>query len=467
MKRVNASFGFAEFADPDSVLRALAVLSGLELPALGVENQDKPNARKKLTVKADEKTRKFLDQYESEKEKTEDDDRIESRARQSVDTVLAQMSDPANIESTQVATSYNVPSHLKDLPPEELPEEHRGSVLSEIDKFRQASAAREEEKKRRDRVQELERKRTNRDAPRGAPSGPSAANGDRQSYLRPVSFVASEAGADEKNLRADERDERDEERRKQREKEDLLRFSQEAERKYLDQERIRLSHWDRELSKERATLENREREAIATKKLYETWEQSRKMDSNIFYVERSRWRTLRKMAREREEREDEADGMAQAEEEAKAKVEAEKFLAQQAEDMAAFEAQQRAAGVLISSEGSHAPLKLKVAATSLPTATNSGGAVSNTDAVHVGLLGNVEDESDLTGLRRGKLAHIDLHDTSTGNENREDRKRRVKQELPDDIEQLFERLPKWQHLDEVSTDLSNASNHLRLNFKLK
>lgn len=70
-KRVNASFGFAEFADPDSVLRALAVLSGRELPALGAENQDKPGARKSLNVKADGKTRSFLDQYEQEKEKTE------------------------------------------------------------------------------------------------------------------------------------------------------------------------------------------------------------------------------------------------------------------------------------------------------------------------------------------------------------------------------------------------------------
>jgi RNA-binding protein 25 len=70
-KRVNASFGFAEYADPDSVLRALAVLSGQELPALGAANQDNPNAKKKLTVKADAKTRSFLDQYEQEKQKTE------------------------------------------------------------------------------------------------------------------------------------------------------------------------------------------------------------------------------------------------------------------------------------------------------------------------------------------------------------------------------------------------------------
>jgi RNA-binding protein 25 len=78
LKRVNASFGFADYADPDSVLRALAVLSGKELPPLGAENQDNPDARKKLTVKADAKTRTFLDQYEQEKERTEVSDIIEA-----------------------------------------------------------------------------------------------------------------------------------------------------------------------------------------------------------------------------------------------------------------------------------------------------------------------------------------------------------------------------------------------------
>lgn len=61
-KRVNASFGFADFMDAESTLRALAVLAGIELPAMGKEADEKPP--KKLTVKADEKTRKYLDQYQ-------------------------------------------------------------------------------------------------------------------------------------------------------------------------------------------------------------------------------------------------------------------------------------------------------------------------------------------------------------------------------------------------------------------
>lgn len=62
LKRVNATFGFATFMDADGVLRALESLNGLELPAMG------PNAvaseAKSLVVKADEKTKKFLAEFE-------------------------------------------------------------------------------------------------------------------------------------------------------------------------------------------------------------------------------------------------------------------------------------------------------------------------------------------------------------------------------------------------------------------
>ncbi|UZJ52678.1 hypothetical protein CBS101457_001998 [Exobasidium rhododendri] len=453
-KRVNASFGFAEYADPDSVLRALAVLSGQELPALGAVYQESADATKKLTVKADAKTRKFLDQYEQEKQKTEHDDHAERQARDGVDTVMTQMLLSANTESTETVASYNVPSHLKDLPPEELPEEHRGSVLSEIEKFRQASAAREDEKKRKEKIQDLERVRANRDHNRGGLTGP-ASNGralggeqDRQSYLRPVGFVGSSDAEEEKNLRMDQKDEKEEERRQQREQDDLNRTALDAERRFLGLERSRLTHWERELGREKAEEEDRERESVVRKRIYDGWDQKREAERQYFYTDRQRWRLTRKAARDREEREDEQDRQAQAEEEKRAKSEAEKFLAQQAEDMAAFEAKQRAAGVLIPGEGSHAPLKLKVA----PTAVH--GSEESARQVQVGVLGNAEDDSDLTGLRRGKLARIDLNDEATDASNREERKRKIREDLPADATSVFDREPKWEHLRESDIEES-------------
>ncbi|CAJ0760720.1 3525_t:CDS:10, partial [Entrophospora sp. SA101] len=69
-------FGFAEYTDADSVLRALRVLGGegsgddkkdkgIILPAL-----EEGATNKKLIVKADENTRKYLDQYEASRPRT-------------------------------------------------------------------------------------------------------------------------------------------------------------------------------------------------------------------------------------------------------------------------------------------------------------------------------------------------------------------------------------------------------------
>ena len=69
LKRVSKAFGFAEFYEPDAVIRAIQVLNGRELPPMGVEGQS--GQAKKLVVKADEKTKKFLEQYESKRVTTE------------------------------------------------------------------------------------------------------------------------------------------------------------------------------------------------------------------------------------------------------------------------------------------------------------------------------------------------------------------------------------------------------------
>lgn len=442
-KRVNASFGFAEFVDAESVLRALAVLGGKELPVMSRDAQEKPEARKKLTVKADEKTRKYLDQYEQGRTKTHDHDHDESQALAAVHSIITQMSDPANVSASENATSFAVPSHLKDLPPEDLPEEHRGAVLSEIDKFRQASAARDEERKRRERIQEMERIRssTERGQTRGSETRPFPDGRDShgsQSYLRPVGFVASEQAQEERNLPADERDAREEERRRHREQDDAIRASQEAERRFLAVERSRLAHWDRELSKDRADEDRRRQKAAAMRKAFEAWDQAKEVERDPFYVDRARWRAMRKPMREREEEADEADRKAQAEEEERARVEAERFLAQQAEDMAAFERQQRAAGVLMPNDGIHAPLKLKRVA-------GTAEEVTAQPQVPAGVLGTADDEGDISGLRKGRLAHIDLTDEET-------KKAQLRARLPTNRGELFATLPAWDRLDEGAVE---------------
>ncbi|PWN38004.1 uncharacterized protein FA14DRAFT_117799 [Meira miltonrushii] len=427
-KRVNASFGFAEFADAESVLRAIAVLSGKQLPVMG----NKEEQPKKLTMKANAETKTYLDQYEQGGMKSKEYDRYESQASAAVENIIAQMADPSNAAAAaESMPSYNVPSHLKDLPPEDLPEEHRGSVLSEIDKFRQSSAARDEERKRRERIQEIERTRTYSTG--GRYNGHDQPANDRQSHQQPVGFVASSQAQEEKNMLPDERDAREEERRQLREKDANMRESQEAERRFLAVERNRLAHWERELAKQGEIEEKREQRARAMRKLAETWDQSREMERDMFYVDRNRWRSLRKQMREREEEEDEADKRLQVEEEERARVETERFLAQQAEDMAAYEKEQRAAGVLMPTEGVHVPLKLK--------RTNPLDEQASHSTVQAGVLGTTEDDSDVAAIKRGRLAHIDLSDEET-------KRAKTLAGLPDDREKLFAMQPVWERVSE-------------------
>lgn len=94
------------------------------------------------------------------------------------------------------------PSHLQDLAPEDLPEESRVVITSEIASFRDRSAKREEEKR------QAELRTQSRVAARGAPNGPAGyrstgtASGqqqyqqgygprgiDPQSYNQPIGFV--------------------------------------------------------------------------------------------------------------------------------------------------------------------------------------------------------------------------------------------------------------------------------------
>ncbi|PWN92206.1 hypothetical protein FA10DRAFT_259438 [Acaromyces ingoldii] len=465
LKRVNASFGFAEFVDPESVLRALAVLTGQELPPQGAANVDNPAAKKKLTVRADEKTRQFLDKYEQERVQTDSDESMEQTARASVESILAQMADPANSHMAEAKPSYDVPSHLKDLPPEELPEEHRGSVLSEIDKFRQASAAREEEKKRMERIQKMEKMR-----PAGA-GDPGAANGrgdssmggpnDKQSYLRPVDFVGASSSQqhyrdEERNLGPDERDEREEARRKEREKEETARAGAESERRYLNHERQRLSHWERELGKERAEEARREKEASHLGKILSEWDQEKEEAQDMFYADRSRWRRMRASLRDRENKADEEDAKLEEEEKEQARIEAERFLERQAKEMAELAEQQRAAGILVPGATTHAPLKLnKIAA--LDGASNAGPG-PGLAAPTTGVLGEAEDEDEEGRKRRSRLAKIELDDDISKQQRedalRQEKRTKLEEGLPSDQNELLALVPKWDHIDELAVERS-------------
>ncbi|CBQ73604.1 conserved hypothetical protein [Sporisorium reilianum SRZ2] len=459
LKRASKAFGFAEYADPDSVLRAIEVLHARELPAMGAEASAPP---KKLLVKADERTKRFLEKYQQNRVASSDDKARESRALSAVKDIVRQMSDPnAKVEIDPSKPGYVVPDYLKDLPPEELPEDQRATVLSEIEQFRQAAAARDAETRRREAVYERQRavERARREAATAAAASASSSssslrNGrssdDPQSYRRPVDFhAASSYDAKADAVREPEdADEIEEKERQERKKAAAQAAAADAERAYMARERQRLAHWDKEQDRQQAEADKWEREKAAQLQRYEDWNDDSATRKELFYTDRHRWRQFRASARRREEEADDRDRAAEAEEKQRAQQETEKFLALQAAEMAKLTEQQRASGVLVQEAGALAPIKLNFAGSATKAdsadAAAAGGVAAATNGAGA-VLGEAEDDEQ--SKRTGRLKHIKLgHDLSE--EDRAAKLAQLAQALPKDTAGLFAQAPKWEWVDE-------------------
>ena len=453
LKRASKAFGFAEYADPDSVLRAIQVLHGRELPPMGAEASAPP---KKLIVKADERTKRFIETYEQTRVASADDKGSENRALSAVKDIVRQMADPnAEVESDPSKPGYVVPDHLKDLPPEELPEDQRATVLGEIEQFRQAAAARDAETRRREA--EFERQREAERARRADLQAASSSSRDAryaddpQRYRRPVDFHAAssyDAKADAAR-EPEEADEIEEKERQERKKEAARAAAADAERAYSVRERQRLSHWEKEQDRERAEAHKWEREGVSLLRKWEDWRDDIATRKELFYTDRQRWRQFRASARRREEEADDRDRALEAEEKARAQEETEKFLAQQAAEMAKLTEQQRAAGVLVPGQGgSLAPIKLNFASGAKPDASDEAAPVNGTTSQKpptTAVLGEAEEDEQTK--RAGRLKLIQLG-TEMSEEEKAAKLVQISETLPKDTASVFAQEPKWEWVDE-------------------
>lgn len=295
-------FGFAEFEDPDSALRCLALLQGVELPAL-----EDGCANKKLLIKADEKTKLFLDAYSAQKMKTDADETMLQQAKMKVDELVAEI----NQQSQEAANSglldkekYVIPPHLHDLQEADLPETQRGLVISEIAQFRERAAKREREKLRdvRDAMPQLAPtpsgpkvrewgKPQPPQSPQGVP-GKSAPRGkDAQGYNKPVGFVKAEDGAaamgsDDRSMpgksgKTDEELEKDRKEARRRDEEVSFR---DRERRYEPRERTRIAALERSIARQTAIKEAEERDRVEMQARLDVWDDDE--SDELFYVDR-------------------------------------------------------------------------------------------------------------------------------------------------------------------------------------
>ncbi|PCH40407.1 hypothetical protein WOLCODRAFT_136858 [Wolfiporia cocos MD-104 SS10] len=452
-------FGFAEFQDPDGALRAMALLNNVELPAL-----EDGCVNKKLLVKADEKTKMFLDAYHAQKMVTNADEEQLRRSKAKVAELLTDI----NKQSQEAASNglidkekYVIPPHLHDLQEADLPETQRGLVMTEIAQFRERAAKREREKMRdvREAVP----------AVLGAPSGPKqrewgkpqlpgqqsppGAKGSQgygkgaQGYSKPVGFVKAEEGSmspvpesgRSTSVRPGKTDEELEAERKEARRRDEETSFRDRERRYEPRERARIQGLERAILRERATKEAEERDRIEMRSRLAIWDDDE--SDELFYTDRVRWRTIRARRLAAEQAADEESRLYEEREAENLRRESEAFLARQMDEMQALQEEQRKAGMLLD-DG--APVKLNVLLTA--AAAPKQEAVPKEKAT---VFEQEEEEEEDIRKRKAPLPKLDL---AEGGEKAKERLEKIKETVPRDKETLFKAKVRWDGLSDVVID---------------
>ncbi|EGN97903.1 hypothetical protein SERLA73DRAFT_91057 [Serpula lacrymans var. lacrymans S7.3] len=456
-------FGFAEYEEPDAALRCLNLLQSVELPAL-----EDGCANKKLLIKADEKTRMFLDAYQAQRMKTDTDDLLMQQSKAKVDELVAEI----NRASQDAANSglidkekYVIPPHLHDLQEADLPETQRGLVISEIAQFRERAAKREREKMRDVRenipvvgapsgpkVREWGKPQPQSPAqgsPQPGKSGPQGHGKGAQGYSKPVGFVKAEDSGAATGALSGERqvpgkggktdEELESDRKEARRRDEEVSF-RDRERRYEPRERARIQTLERSIARQSAMKEAEERDRIEMRSRLDVWDDDE--SDELFYVDRVRWRQSRVRRLAAEEAADSESRLYEERETENLRLESEKFLARQMEDMQALAEEQRKAGMLLD-DG--APVKLNMSLTTAPIKQEPSGKESKAT-----LFGQEEEEEE--DIKKRKVPLVKLDFSAAEGEKAKERVVKIKESVPHDKETLFKAKVRWDGLSDMMID---------------
>ncbi|KAJ3521934.1 hypothetical protein NMY22_g12103 [Coprinellus aureogranulatus] len=440
-------FGFAEFNDPESALRAMELLNGVELPAL-----EDGCANKKLLIKADEKTKHYLDAYQSQKMSTDEEERRKEEAKKKVQQHLADINkiqqEAAN-NGLIDKEKYIIPPHLHDLQESDLPETQRGLVMTEIAQFRERAAKREREKLR-DVQASIPTLLPTPNGPKQrewgkSPSVPPAKHGPQagQAYSK-AGFVKGEEAATPqvRSTPAAKTDEELEAERKEARRRDEENSFKDRERRYEPRERSRIQAIERGIAREQAEREAQERDKIEMKQRLDVWDDDE--SDELFYVDRVRWRHIRARRLEAEEANDEKSRKYEEQEAENLRKESEEFLARQMDEMQSLAEEQRKAGMLLD-DGAPVRLNVSIAA---PTAGAKDGAQEKAKTT---VFVQEEEEEDALKKRKVPLVKLDFS-VAESSEQIQERLLRIKDSVPREAEPLFKSKVRWDALSDTVID---------------
>jgi len=418
---------------------------------------------KKLLIKADEKTKMFLDAYQAQRMQTNADEEATQKAKVRVHELIndiIRVSQEAANKGLLDKERYVIPPHLHDLQEADLPETQRGLVISEIAQFRERAAKREREKLRDVRaavpnlsaqasptgpkVREWGKAQGSAETRGSAPLGQDS----QQGFSKPVGFV--KAGGrerdDERPLpgKAAKTDEELEQERKEARRRDEENSFRDRERRYEPRERNRIQALERAIARDRATREAEERDRAEMRARLDIWDDDE--SDELFYTDRVRWRAQRVRRLVAEESADNEMRAYEAREAENLRRESEAFLARQMDELQALAEEQRKAGMLLD-DG--APVRLNVSLA--PSAPKADAAPAKEKAPAPAVFSAEEEEEEATRKRKAPLQLLDFsaaHDTEKAKERLE----HIRASVPNERETLFKAKVRWDAVTEQLID---------------
>ena len=496
------TFGFAEFADAQSLETAAEIFKDVKVPS----RRQKPGQEKKedseevetsqLHVMVDDASIKYAEEWS--KTRDEDEATVQFRldsAKEALSGVLASLFNPPNVpqmdyggdammldiagqdgDGVEVAfvNLTNAEDELAD-----IPADMREIVAAEIAAFRDRSNQRDRERLRREEeLEEAERRRSGkRSPPPSAPAGPGGANGvpvgpraDRgvqgapsgprgsqfpKDYQGGVNFTngGSLSGGtyfsreDDDDSASDSEIER---RRKKKRDEELDNEYQRQLAKWLKHESRSVSSLERtsDRMKNQEAEQQAARDAQAKQLKEFDDDQEALTRRHLYYRDRGEYMREREKIREREAKEDAVDRAQEQRELASqqkqrdhARGQADAFLDQQADEIERTQEQR---------EPQHFKISLGAAAKKLETA-----AAPRRTAADVENLLEDEEVTDQTGGRKRALVPINFDAAIRANltqEEVEDAQRQLARDIPNDKEGLWKWPISWEHLPEKNID---------------
>ncbi|KAF9390001.1 hypothetical protein BGX21_011580 [Mortierella sp. AD011] len=403
------AFGFAEYADADSLLRTLRVLGqdgqqpkgekpvGLELTAM-----DGSGVVKALLVKADEKTRQFLDQYEESRPRTIHDTEKDKVALGNANKIIQKMKDGTldtseqeqRSEDKEESTTEDASKKTEDQETAEVEvsEEQKELIARELNFFRERAALKEKEKREEEERAERLRSKQQRDKDASSQSANSShrtagrerawgsnsttlgtrltefvpASGSNQSEggstagapgVTPSAATAPSTADQDPGVDSEE-EERARQERKEREQEHVYK---DRERRWEQREAERMRQYEKDKTRdEEYTLELQSARTAMAHRL-EQWNDDveRERRHEEYYRDRSRWWQRRQAFLQKEERYDALDREEEKEE---------------LEQEAAKKAQEESAALAVDHDGDS---EMKDA-TSISTPLSAGGTLPGT-----------------------------------------------------------------------------------------